>query len=140
MGVTIQAGNLERGNSKFMKPIIYTLPQQSIVQNAYSMNKPLAERLIMIRTSKQRGMRMGQVLLDILKGLSNDVLITDIDAMFHPDYPIDVVKVLVDTCRAKPFRVLWPGSCEGGKLIYSIPGMADYKTYKIEDYDITVII
>ena len=138
MGITIRADRLASG--RIMKPIIYTARVNGVTDNKVSLNRSLAERLIKISSPRQRGMRMGQVLLDCIKNQPDNILIADIDAMFKPDYPIDVLKVLIEACRAKPFQVFWPGSYEDGTLIYSVPGMPDYKTYKIENYDVTVII
>ena len=138
MGITIHVEELSNG--RYMKPVIYTTPQYGQEGKCVSMNYLLAERLIKIHTTRQRGMRMGQILLDCIKDQLDDVLITGIDVMFNPDYPIDVLKVIVDVCRAKPFQVVWPGNYEDGMLVYSVPGRPDYKTYKIENYDVTVII
>ncbi len=138
MGVVTSMEKLADG--KYMKPVIYTARVFSSETRQISMNRPLAEKLIKLASPRQRGMRMGKILLDCLKDQPNDVLITDIDVMFNPDYPIDVLQVLVDACRVKPFQVLWPGNYEDGALIYSIPERPDYKKYSIENYDVTVII
>ena len=43
-------------------------------------------------------------------------------------------------CKKKPFRVIWPGRYEDGKLYYAEEGYRDYKTYDVANYDVTVII
>ena len=138
MGVITRIEKLADG--KYMKPVIYIARNYSSETKQISMNRPLAERLIKLTSPRQRGMRMRKVLLDCLKDQPDDVVITDIDAMFNPDYPIDVLQVLIDTCRVKAFQVLWPGSYESGALVYSVPDRSDYKKYSIENYDVTVII
>ena len=68
------------------------------------------------------------------------VVLKDFDVLFNPDYKIDVLKIMVNTCKAKPFSIIWPGSIEGNRLIYAEEGFRDYKTYDVNDYDITCIV
>jgi hypothetical protein len=42
--------------------------------------------------------------------------------------------------KRKRYSVIWPGKCENGKLIYGEEGYPDYRTYDIENYDITCVI
>ena len=42
--------------------------------------------------------------------------------------------------KRKRYSVIWPGRCEEVKLIYGEEGFPDYKTYDIENYDITCVI
>ena len=60
--------------------------------------------------------------------------------MFHPDYQIDVLKILIEARKHKRFRVVWPGDYKNGKLTYSLENYPDYKTYDIANYDITCVV
>lgn len=60
--------------------------------------------------------------------------------LFNPEYKIDVLRLLIDANKKHPFKVLWAGSYEDGRLIYSEEGLADYKTYEINDYDIVCVV
>lgn len=40
--------------------------------------------------------------------------------------------------RRKQMVILWCGTYENGKLFFAEPEYADYKTYNIADYDISI--
>ena len=68
------------------------------------------------------------------------MIIKDIDVLFNPEYKVDVLKILTEARKRKRYSVIWPGRCENGKLIYGEEGYLDYRTYDIENYDITCVI
>ena len=55
---------------------------------------------------------------DGITGETDGVVIKDFDVMFNPEYKVDVLKIMVDACKRKPFSIIWPGKCEDGKLFY----------------------
>ena len=85
-------------------------------------------------------MKIEKCFAAILAKFPEGVVLKDFDVLFNPDYKIDVLKIMVNTCKAKPFSIIWPGSIEGNRLIYAEEGFRDYKTYDVNDYDITCIV
>ena len=60
--------------------------------------------------------------------------------MFNPYYKVDVLKIMVDACKRKPFSIVWPGKYEDGKLFYAEEGYPDFKVFRVEEYDVTCIV
>lgn len=87
-----------------------------------------------------RTMRLENNLLDVIGNLGENPLIKDIDVLFNPAYQTDVLKSLINVCRKKQFRVIWPGRYKDGRLYYAEEGYRDYKVYEIANYDVTVVI
>ena len=106
--------------------------------NAYSLNRELAERLLSIRP-RMRSIQMEKCLLEVLKQLSSNVVVKDIDVLFSPAYKVDVLKVLISAYKQHPFSLIWPGTYKDGKLVYSEEGYPDYQVYEISDYDIICV-
>lgn len=139
MGITIHSIDFSSKQGDVLKPVIFVNPEREIATKAVSVNLLLAKALQSV-SPKWRAMRMQQVLQDVLRTLPSNPVISDIDAMFNPEYKIDVLQVLIATCKVCPFSLIWPGHYESGVLLYAAPGLEDYKTYKIENYDVSVII
>lgn len=122
-----------------LKPLIYCRPDKAMVDSAVSVNQELAEKLYALKPNR-RTMRLAMCFEEILKTLPDYVVIKDFDVMFNPDYKVDVMKIMVDACKRKPFSVIWPGKYEDGSLIYAEDAYPDFKIFRIEDYDITCIV
>ena len=122
-----------------LKPIIYCCPEENVTESAIPINHTLAEKLSALKP-KRRTMRLATCFEDILKTLPDNAVIKDFDVMFNPEYKVDVLKIMVDACKRKPFSIIWPGKCEDGKLFYAEDGYSDFKTFSVEDYDVTCII
>ena len=103
--------------------------------NAYSLNKALAEELLKIRP-RLRSLQMEKCLLNVLMQLPEDAVVKDVDVLFNPEYTIDVLMVLISAYKRRPFKLIWPGSCKNGQLIYSEANYPDYKAYDVREYDI----
>ena len=87
-----------------------------------------------------RTMKMESILSSIISKLGDNPIIKDIDVMFNPDYQLDVLRTLMNVSKRKSFMVVWPGTYKDGKLIYAQEGYSDYKSFDLNDYDITVVI
>ena len=109
------------------------------VSEPRSVGKLLAEALLECKPNR-RSMKLEQIFNTVLDTFPDGVVIKDIDVMFNPDYKVDVLKILMASRKRKLYSVIWPGKCENGKLIYGEDGYPDYKTYDIENYDITCVI
>ena len=141
MGVILKAYQFEcPEKSNLMKPIIFCNPMKEIVDSAVSLNILLAKEMKKQDSMMMRTMRLESNLFMIIEGLGEEPVIKDFDVLFNPAYQTDVLKSLINVCKKKPFRVIWPGRYEDGKLYYAEEGYRDYKTYDVANYDVTVII
>ena len=137
MGSVIAARDLSKGRDPY-RLLIYTAPEQA-PPDAFSVNKPLAEKLYPLRPAA-RTMRLEQCFRAILETLPSGAVIKDIDVMFHPDYRVDVLKILIEANKTKPFAIVWPGAYSDGRLIYSEETLPDYKVFEINDYDVCCVV
>lgn len=103
-----------------------------------SLSKELSEGLLACKENR-RSMKLEQIFNAVLDKYPDGVTIKDIDVLFNPDYKVDVLKILIAARKRKRYSVIWPGRCEGGKLIYAEEGYPDYKVYEIANYDITCV-
>ena len=141
MGAILKAYQFERSEkSNLMKPIIFCSSPKEIVDSAVSLNIPLAKEMKKQGSVMMRTMRLESNLLMIIDGLGEDPVIKEFDVLFNPAYQTDVLKSLINVCKKKPFRVIWPGQYEDGKLYYAEEGYRDYKSYDVANYDVTIII
>ena len=138
MGTIIELSRLPDDAAMISRLLIYMKAIQKM-HEPKSVSKPLAEALLACKPNR-RSMKLEQIFNNILDTLPDGVVIKDIDVLFNPDYKVDVLKILIASRKRKRYSVIWPGRCEDGKLIYSEEGFPDYKTYIIENYDITCVI
>lgn len=108
-------------------------------ENAESINIELAKELRDVGKNK-RSLLMDKYVAKVLSELDDDVVIKNFDVLFNPDYKIDILKILIEAHKYKPFNVLWPGTFKEGKLVYAEEGYKDYKSFNIENYDIICVI
>jgi hypothetical protein len=85
-------------------------------------------------------MRIESFFNQILSQSPDGVVVKDFDVMFNPEYKVDVLKIMIDACKRKPFSIIWPGRYENGKLFYAEDGYPDYQVFSVEDYDVTCIV
>lgn len=140
MGVVIEVRKFSPQNQVgLLKPIIYCCPYEGITEKAVSLNRELAHVLKSFRP-KRRTMQLEHCFVDLLLKLPEGVVLKDFDVLFNPDYKVDVLKIMVNACKAKPFSAIWPGTFDGTRLVYAEEGFRDYKTYDVDAYDITCIV
>ena len=138
MGTIIEISRLPDDAAMISRLLIYMKAIQKM-HEPISVSKPLAEALLACKPNR-RSMKLEQIFNNVLDTLPDGVVIKDIEVMFNPDYKVDVLKILMASRKRKRYSVIWPGRCEDGKLIYGEEGFPDYKTYNIENYDITCVI
>ena len=138
MGTIIEISRLPDDAAMVSRLLIYMNAIQKMHESR-SVSKPLAEALLACKPNR-RSMKLEQIFNNVLDTLPDGAVIKDIDVMFNPDYKVDVLKILMASRKRKRYSVIWPGRCEDGKLIYGEEGFPDYKTYNIENYDITCVI
>lgn len=140
MGVIITARKFSPQNQAgLLKPIVYCCPYEGVTERAVSLNFELAQALNAFKP-KRRTMQIERCFADILAKLPECVVLKDFDVLFNPDYKVDVLTIMVNTCKVKPFSIIWPGSFDGSRLIYAEEGYEDYKTYDVSAYDITCVV
>lgn len=140
MGYCITTSQWECISEKdLLKPVIFVQENCPIKDKAVPLNLLLAKELIAIN-EEDRSTNMADCVLKIMQGLPAGSVIKDFDVLFNPAYAIDVLQILILCCKQHNFKLIWPGRYENGKLIYADEGSLDYKTYKIENYDITCVI
>ena len=140
MGVIITARNFSPQNQAgLLKPIVYCCPYAGVTEHAVAIDLELAQALKAIKP-KRRTMQIERCFADILSKLPDGVVLKDFDVLFNPDYKVDVMTMMVNTCKAKPFGILWPGTYDGTRHVYAEEGFQDYKTYDVSSYDITCIV
>lgn len=140
MGVIITARKFSPQNqSGFLKPIVYCCPYECVTEHAMSINLGLAQKLKTFKP-KRRTMQIERCFAEILAGLPDNAVLKDFDVLFNPDYKIDVLRIMVNTCKSKPFSIIWPGTLDGSRLVYAEEGFKDYKAYDVNDYDITCVV
>lgn len=140
MGIVIKKRDLRSlEQSGTARLVLYCFPDKLLEENAVPVNIEIAKKLTAVKANR-RTMRMEQCFQQVLGGLPNNVVICDFDVMFNPEYAVDVLKIMCSVAKAKPFRAIWPGKYEDGKLIYAEEGYRDYKAFDINKYDVTVVV
>lgn len=138
MGTIIKLSQLQNEEAMISRLLIYFKAIQKM-KEPKSVSKPLAEALLECKPNR-RSMKLEQIFNSVLDQYPDGVIIKDIDVLFNPEYKVDVLKILTEARKRKRYSVIWPGRCENGKLIYGEEGYLDYRTYDIENYDITCVI
>ncbi len=139
MGTIIEIEHLSPDQEAMISRLMIYYKKLKKAQEPRSVSKPLAEAILACKPNR-RSMKLGQIFSTVLAQYPDGVIIKDIDVMFNPEYKVDVLKVLQETRKQKPYSVVWPGRFEDGKLIYSEEGYPDYKVFNIDNYDITCVI
>lgn len=139
MGEIIEYVNLKRQKSTISRLLIYLTQIRELSSQPVSISKPLSEKLQEV-SPRSRTMRLASCFQSLLAKYPDNVVIKDIDVMFNPAYQVDVLKILTEARKSKPYSVIWPGRYENGTLYYSEQEYPDYKTYEVRNYDITCVI
>lgn len=140
MGKVINRASFQAAQrSSLLKPIIYCGGCADAEKETKPINIELAKELEALRP-KRRTMQLEACFNRVLDSLPDNAVIKDFDVMFNPSYKVDVLKILVTSCKRKPFSVIWPGRYEDGKLFYAEEGYPDYKVFDINNYDVTCVI
>ncbi len=135
MGTIIERKNLTTGQ----KPLRLLVYGYAASDQEVSVSKTIAQELLSFAPN-QRTMQLPGCFNKVLDTLPVSVVIQDIDVMFNPAYKVDVLKLLIEAYKKKPFSLIWPGQIENNRLIYSEEGYPDYRVYEVENYDIVCVI
>ena len=112
-----------------------------ITENGYQqigINLPLAQSLTGLEPKDIRTVITDKIHEILPQGES--VYLTDYEMLFDPRYEIDVLRLFIDLARRNMLIVKWCGKVDGDTLTYAEQGYADYKQYKMNDYDVIIVI
>ena len=121
------------------QPIVYCRQDPKILDASIPLNVPLAQKLSLLKSS-HRTVRLEKCFRQILVSLPEDPVIRDFDVLFNPDYKVDILQLMVSIGKDRPFRIVWPGKYEDGRLIYAEEGFLDYKYFELNKYNVTCIV
>lgn len=114
--------------------------ERAITEDGYrriSLNLQLAQSLA--------GLELSRIRTDITDKIkeslpqSEPIYLTDYEMLFDPRYELDVLRLFIDIARCNKLIVKWCGKANGETLTYAEQGYADYKRYKISDYDVVIV-
>lgn len=145
MYTTIEHLNKEFLLSRQSTPIIAISPiknrvVKSIQQAQYStisLNELLSSRLIGY-PAQDRPSMVENVFSQIMTPYQN-VFVTNIEMLFDPRYPVDVLKLFCYHARVSNIVILWPGNLKDNHLIYGQSSDPDYHSYDLSNYQIQVL-
>jgi len=115
--------------------------ERIIAENGYrqiSINLPLAQSLTGLEPKDIR-----TIITDKIRGIlpqGESVYLTDYEMLFDPRYEIDILRLFIDLARRNKLIVKWCGKVDGDMLTYAEQGYADYKQYKMNDYDVVIVV
>ena len=136
---TIIKNSMVDAESGTYRLLIYCNAPPNIKDNAVSINKLLAEKLLQLKPTR-RTLKIEECFNNIIAELPEKTFINGVDVMFNPKYKIDVLRILIEANKRHPFSLVWPGTFDGSKLVYSEEALLDYKTFEISDYDIVCVV
>lgn len=95
-----------------------------------NVNLVLSEPLLEL-TSRQRALRVPQLLEAVAKAHAGEVLILDnIELLFSPELQQDPLRLLQRLARNRTVIAAWAGKYEGASLTYADPTHPEYKRYQ----------
>ena len=145
MGSTLKLSSLNREKlNKLMTPVVFCVDKGRLAlytkeYKVLSINGVLSQRLIGYEIG-ERNLFVADEFNKIIENSTQPIMITDFEMLFNPEYQLDVLKLFIIASRKQKIAILWCGRFEDGILRFAEPGYVDYKSYNINDYDISCII
>lgn len=114
-----------------------------IVKNVDSqfknLSKLLSEKLVVL-SLKDREQYLHSLVSDLVKEAVDICYFSRVNLLFEESLQADPLKLLQHAAKKKPIIVIWPGSLDSMSLSYAKPGLPDYKSYKLNEFqDVQVI-
>lgn len=98
-----------------------------------NINLLLSERLLGL-SPQQRALRAGEIVEEIVQpSASAATLLDNIEILFDPQLRQDPLRLLQMLSRRGTLVVSWPGTMDGGDLVYAEPGHPEYLRYPRPD-------
>lgn len=85
--------------------------------------------LLLDLTSKQRSLRLPELLGEILNNAHPCVILDNIEILFDKDLRQDPLRILQGISRNCTVIASWGGSFSNGRLQYAEPGHSEYRSY-----------
>ena len=141
MGSTIKQRDLPAVINQTRQGVFVLAPNVTAPVNASVVNVGLllGERMFRVKTEGS-STSITRELDDILDEEHRDILLTNIDILFAPEYELDVIKLLLQLGRNQRLYLPWPGELVGERLTYSEPIRFDFKEYIVKNYVDTYVV
>jgi hypothetical protein len=100
-----------------------------------NVNLEMSRRMLEL-TEKQRALRVGTVLGEIVDAAGGDTVILDnIELLFDQSLQQDPLRLLKELSRKRTVVASWNGSITESGLSYAVPGHPEYRRYAKSDID-----
>ena len=141
MGATIKQRDLPAVIKQTRQGVFVLAPNVTAPVNASVVNVGLLLGVRMFRVKTEgSSTSITRELDDILDEEHRDILLTNIDILFAPEYELDVIKLLLQLGRNQRLYLPWPGELVGERLTYSEPIRFDFKEYIVKNYVDTYVV
>lgn len=141
MGTVIERRDFPAVIKQALQGLFVLAPNVTVPVNASVVNVGLllGERMFRLKTEGSPN-SITRELDDILGEEHRDILLTNTDILFSPEYGLDVIKLLLQLGRNQRLYLPWPGELVGERLTYSEPSRFDFKEYNVKDYVDTYVV
>lgn len=142
MGILCDLNNVKDNMKTYNKyPVISCIGYDKTIEyfNSYthvSLGQELSQRLLKYDRGKRREMIFEELNKIISNNKSKNILVSEIDMLFNPDYDIDILRFFINVNRTKNLVVIWSGKVNKNQLIYSESKYRDYQSYDVTGFDI----
>ncbi|EOC1473221.1 BREX-3 system P-loop-containing protein BrxF [Cronobacter turicensis] len=97
------------------------------------LSEELCEHLLPLSRG-DRSRKAPDILAKVLNCIASEVVWIDrIQVLFEPSLELDPLRQLQELARIKPIIAIWPGQLTEHFLTFSVPGRADYQSYKANE-------
>lgn len=97
-----------------------------------NINMELSRELLGL-TTKQRPLRLPDILDSIAKKTSPPIVLDNTEILFDRDLKQDPLRLLQSMSRNRVVMASWNGSLKAGRLMYAEPGHSEYRSYDAVD-------
>ncbi|MBP1908573.1 BREX-3 system P-loop-containing protein BrxF [Methanolobus bombayensis] len=125
--LVLLVGKSDSGKTAVLKDVAEELGVPVI-----NVNLSISEQLIEL-TPKQRSLRISDILMDVISKNPSIKVLDNLEILFDRKLKTDPLKILQKISRNHVIIASWNGYLEYGKLIYAEPGLAEYRSYDIDD-------
>lgn len=141
MGVRLRQRDFYACYQGVQQGLFILLDRRLVPENCTPLNigLHLGEALVAIGRA-ERADRVTDLLKGLISTLDRTLLLENIDILFDPSYGNDVIKQLLYVGRNRRLLVLWPGSLDGGKLVYGEEGYQDHRQFDLDQYVDTYVV
>ena len=105
---------------------------EEFVTSVVNVNLVLSRELLEL-TTKQRSLRVPNILNQIAGKVQAPVVLDNIEVLFDKELKQDPLRLLQRISRSRTVLASWNGTFIGGKLMYAKPGHPEYRNYASVD-------